>query len=110
MQSRTQKKLIKAYLRQLFLKSRERSNVCKRDAYTCQKCGKKQSKKKGCEVKINVDHVKGIDVWEEICNLIYDKLLCSAHLEDLQVLCTDCHAIKTAEERQASKLKLRKED
>jgi len=35
---------IKSALRQLWLRSRERAKRLKEDKYTCQKCGKKQSR------------------------------------------------------------------
>ena len=46
-------------LRRLSLRSRERSFAIKRDKYTCQKCGVKQSKAKGKEVKKAI-HEKAI--------------------------------------------------
>ena len=76
-------------LRQIFLKSNERAEALKRDRYTCQICGKKQSTKKGQECKVNVHHTQGIDVWDDIIELIYKELLCDA--SQLQVLCVDCH-------------------
>jgi len=76
-------------LRQIFLRSSERGEAWKRDKYTCQLCGVKQSKKKGLEQKTEVHHVKGISVWDEIIELIYKELLCDP--KDLQTLCPDCH-------------------
>lgn len=75
-------------LRQIFLKSIERSETMKRDNYTCVKCFRKQSQKKGHEIKINVHHKKGIN-WELILNTLKKELLCD--IEDLEVLCVDCH-------------------
>ena len=86
----TPRSRIRGTLRQLFLKSRERSEALKRDNYTCQDCGIKQTKKKGQEVKVQVHHKKGIDMWEQLIDLIYQELLCDP--EELQTLCEDCHA------------------
>ena len=76
-------------LRQIFLRSRERATAISRDKYTCQKCFRKQSKKKGQEFKVQVHHKKGIDVWSEIMELIYKSLLCDP--EELETLCKECH-------------------
>ena len=70
--------------------SRERSNCLKRDNYTCQKCGKKASTKRGQELKVQVHHIEGINVWDRVINLIYKDLLCP--VEKLQTLCEECHS------------------
>ena len=57
---------IKSALHQLFLRSRERGTAIKRDKYTCQKCGVKQSKAKGKEVKVEVHHKEGVLNWAEM--------------------------------------------
>ena len=82
---------IRACLRQLFLRSRERAKAIKRDKYTCQICGKKQSKAKGREQKVEVHHKTGID-WNGVCDLIRIKVL--QKTEDLETLCIDCHKKK----------------
>lgn len=87
--SRTQRSFIKNNLRRMWLMSRERAEALKRDNYSCQKCGIKQSKKKGFEVKVQVHHKKGINVWDEVIDLIYKDILCET--EDLQTLCKECH-------------------
>jgi len=76
-------------IRQIFLRSRERNDCLKRDNYTCQVCGGKQSKAKGKEFKVEVHHIKGVKVWDEIIKLIYNELLCNP--EYLITLCRDCH-------------------
>jgi predicted HNH restriction endonuclease len=82
--------LVYGRLRQIFLRSNERAYAIKRDSYTCQTCGKKQSKAKGREVKIHVHHIKEInDAWKEIEKIIYDKIL--VHPDGLKALCSDCH-------------------
>ena len=79
----------KRMLAQLFLRSRERALAMKLAGYCCGRCGKKQSKAKGREVSIEVHHLAGVKVWEEILNLIYSELLVSP--EKLMPLCRGCH-------------------
>jgi hypothetical protein len=93
---RTPKARIKGNLRMMFVRSSERSEALKRASYSCEKCGIKQSKKKGCEVKIEVHHKEGINVWNEVISLIQEKILCDS--SKLQVLCRDCHAEETAKQ------------
>ena len=84
---KTPRARIKGMLRQIFLRSGERAAAMKKTGYCCEKCGIKQSKKKGQEVKLNVHHKQGISVWNEIIDLIYKHLLeC-----ELEVLCVECH-------------------
>ena len=75
-------------IRRLWLRSRERAEVCKRQKYTCQHCGAKQSKAKGREVKIEVHHMDGID-WKGIAEIIRGRVL--SRPERLEVLCKPCH-------------------
>lgn len=70
--------------------SRERRAALKRDKYTCQICGKKQSKAKGREQMVEVHHIVGINIWDEVIGLIFDKILCNP--EKLKTLCPECHA------------------
>ena len=86
---RTPRSTIKGNLRRMWIRSRERATAMKRDNYSCCKCGIKQSKKKGAEVKINIHHLEGIDVWDEIIDLITEQLLCDP--DKLQTLCKNCH-------------------
>ena len=85
----TPKSRIRASLRQLWLRSRERANALKRDGYTCQKCGRKQSKAKGKEFKVEVHHKVGIANWDKIIESVYKYLLCD--VEHLETLCKTCH-------------------
>lgn len=85
----TPRSKIKAAIRQLWLRSRERAAALKREGYCCQECGVKQSKAKGKEQKIEVHHISGIDIWAEVVDLIADKIL--SHPDGLMVLCPDCH-------------------
>lgn len=92
MTEQTSKARIRSALRQLWLRSAERNAALKRDGYCCQECGVKQSKKKGFEQKVEVHHLEGIDVWDEIIILIQEKLLC--HPDKLITLCPDCHKLQ----------------
>jgi len=75
-------------LRRLWLRSRERSAACKREKYTCQRCGAKQSTAKGREVKIEVHHINGID-WNGIAEIIRERILVNP--DNLEVVCKPCH-------------------
>ena len=86
---RTPRSRIKGMLRQIFLKSKERGEALKRDLYTCQKCGVKQSRAVGHEQSVQVHHTKGIEVWDDVIELIATDILCD--IEFLQTLCPDCH-------------------
>ena len=90
---RTSRSRIKGMLRQMFLRSCERNECLKRDGYTCQLCKRKQTTKKGREIKVEVHHKRGIDVWNNIISLIQEQLLCD--VDDLQTLCRDCHSSLT---------------
>lgn len=79
---------IRAALRRLWMKSRERSQALKNASYTCAECGAKQSKAKGREVKVNVHHKEGVD-WEGLFDDIRRRLI---HTPDkYEVLCVGCH-------------------
>jgi predicted HNH restriction endonuclease len=80
---------IKSALRKLFLTSRERSNAIKRDNYSCQCCGAKQSRAKGKEVYVEVHHKDGINNWDELYKSIRKYLLCDP--EHLETVCKSCH-------------------
>jgi predicted HNH restriction endonuclease len=80
---------IRSALRQLWLRSRERASTLKRDGYTCQICGRKQSKVKGKEFSVQVHHKDGITNWEEVIDSIYDNILCDP--DYLETICKKCH-------------------
>lgn len=80
---------IRAALRKLFLRSRERAAALKRDKYTCRCCGVKQSRAKGREVYVECHHKKGIANWEKLMAAVREYLLC--HEDHLEVLCEKCH-------------------
>lgn len=81
---------IKNALRKLFLMSRERSLAIKRDNYTCQICGAKQSRAKGKEVYVEVHHEEGILNWQDLYDSIRKHLLCSP--DKMKTLCKKCHS------------------
>lgn len=85
----TPRSKVRAALRQLFLRSRERAAAIKRDKYTCTVCGRKQSKAKGKEFKVQAHHVDGIGNWDKIIDHVFSELLCSP--DKIQTLCPDCH-------------------
>jgi len=80
---------IRSALRQLWLRSRERAAAIKRDNYTCQRCGGKQSKAKGREFKVEVHHKSGVENWQELYNAVRKHLLVDP--EHLETLCPKCH-------------------
>ena len=67
---------IRAALRKLFLRSRERAARLKADCYTCQECGVKQSRAKGREVYVEVHHKRGVLNWQMVFDAIREGLLC----------------------------------
>jgi len=86
---KTPRSQVKNALRQLWLRSRERQFAIKRDAYTCQCCGGKQSKAKGREFAVQVHHKGGVENWEKLIDEVYKNLLCEP--EQLLTLCNSCH-------------------
>lgn len=76
-------------LRQLWLRSRERAECLKQTKYTCAKCGKKKSEKKGFEQKVEVHHKEGINNWDEMVECIRKNLLTTP--DKLEALCPECH-------------------
>ena len=84
----TPRSRVRAALRQVWLRSRERAAALKREHNCCERCGAKASKRVGHEVKIAVHHLNGID-WTYIIEEIYKHILCDPEL--LEVLCEECH-------------------
>ena len=93
---RTPRSQIRSALRRLWLRSRERASALKRDGYSCQECGKKQSKAKGREVFVEVHHLED-NMIDHITDLIAMYLLC--HPDGLQCLCKGCHQSETEKQR-----------
>jgi DNA-binding Xre family transcriptional regulator len=81
---------VRAALRQLFLRSRERAAALKAAGNCCESCGIKQSKAKGREVSIEVHHKQGVTNWEALIDMVYAELLCPPDM--LQTLCKSCHS------------------
>lgn len=79
---------IRACLRQLWLRSRERAATLKRDKYSCVICHRKQSKAKGKEFKVLVHHKNGIN-WENLIQLIRERLLQTP--DTLETRCEEHH-------------------
>jgi 5-methylcytosine-specific restriction endonuclease McrA len=90
-QPNTPRSRIRAALRQLWLRSRERAAALKAESYTCEECNRKQSKAKGKRVDIEVHHLDGVE-WDHLINEVYRVLLVNP--DRLQVLCKECHAEK----------------
>lgn len=88
-QLNTPRSAVRSALRRLWLRSRERQAALKRDDYTCQMCGLKQSRAKGKEVYVEVHHKIKIRNWEKIIDMIYQELLINPAW--LETLCKNCH-------------------
>jgi 5-methylcytosine-specific restriction endonuclease McrA len=84
----TPRSRVKNAIRQLWLRSRERASALKREKYTCQRCGVKQSVAKGKEVKVQVHHIDMID-WDGIVDGIIERVFQTP--DRLEVLCKACH-------------------
>jgi predicted HNH restriction endonuclease len=84
----TPRSKIRAALRLVWMRSRERAAALKREEYCCEECGRKQSKAKGRELSLEVHHKNGIE-WEKMIDYVYEKLLCDP--KHLKVMCLDCH-------------------
>jgi 5-methylcytosine-specific restriction endonuclease McrA len=91
----TPRSKVRQALRLLSLRSRERAACLKRDNYSCQVCGIKQSKAKGKEVSVEVHHVNGARI-ESIVDLVYEHLLCNP--DNLLTVCKCCHEKITSQE------------
>lgn len=89
----TPRSRVRNSLRQLWLRSRERAAAIRRDQYTCQSCGRKQSKAVGREFKVEVHHRHGIGNWEAAIDAVYENILCNP--EHLETLCPECHDSET---------------
>ena len=86
----TPRSRVRAALRQLYLRSRERAARLKLAGNCCERCKVKASKAKGREVSVQVHHTSGhIGNWEQVIDLVYQELLVDPSL--LEVVCVDCH-------------------
>jgi len=84
----TPRSKVRAALRRLWLRSRERAAALKASGYCCEECGVKQSRRKGHEVKVEVHHMDGLE-WDALIDYVYRHLLCSP--DRLEVMCKNCH-------------------
>ncbi len=85
-QPNTPRSKIRAALRQLWMRSRERAAALKATGYRCEKCGIKQSAAKGKEIKLQVHHEPKIN-WDGLIDLIVERLLEAPQFP----LCKKCH-------------------
>ena len=92
----TPKSRVRSALRQVWLRSRERAAALKRDHYQCQDCGIRQSTRKGHIVKVEVDHLDGIE-WNKILEYIYRHILVDP--SKLETVCRPCHQKRTRERK-----------
>lgn len=86
----TPRSTIRAALRRLWLRSRERAEALRRTGYCCQNCGIKQSRAKGKEISLEVHHVNHVSAnIEQAIDAVYACLIHPA--DQLMPLCKDCH-------------------
>ena len=85
----TPRSRVRAALRQVWLRSRERGAALKREGYQCQCCHVQQSAAKGREVALEVHHNAGIE-WENLIDLVFQHILINP--AGLTVYCKDCHS------------------
>ena len=81
---------IRTAMRRLWLRSRERAAALKATGYCCAECGKKQSRAKGRECRLEVHHRNGVTNWQAIEEAIRRELLIQH--DELVPLCKDCHS------------------
>ena len=85
----TPRSQVRAAIRKLWLRSRERAATLKRDEYCCTHCGIKQSRRKDYEQKVEVHHVNAIQQWDKVIDYIYRHILVDpAYLE---TICPECY-------------------
>ena len=60
----------------------------KRDGYACRRCGAKQSKAKGKEVRVVVHHIDGVR-WGGTFQEMAEDMYCG--IDRLLTLCKKCH-------------------
>jgi len=99
----TPRSKIRAAIRQLWMRSRERAKVLKDSGYRCTKCGVKKSMAKGREVKLEVHHSPQIN-WDNIIDLIAKNILEAPQ----KPLCQKCHKKEHPEQKKKTAKKKRK--
>ena len=86
----TSRSFIRSALRRyIWMRCAERAAALKRDKYTCQGCGRKQSKAKGKEFKVDAHHIYGIPNMDEIIDGIIEGLLQTP--ARIVTMCKGCH-------------------
>jgi hypothetical protein len=85
----TPRSRVRAALRQVWLRSRERAAALKRTKNCCERCNVKASVAKGREVKLHVHHKGHVTNWDRIIDMVFEELLCDPKF--LEVLCVECH-------------------
>ena len=85
----TPRSRVRAALRQLWLRSRERAAALKAAGNCCQGCQRKASVAVGKEFKVQVHHLEGIGNWEKVIDLVFEEILCDP--SKLRPLCRECH-------------------
>ena len=99
----TPRSRIRAAIRQLWMRSRERAKALKDSGYRCVNCGVKKSVAKGREVKLEVHHSPPID-WDNIIDLIAKNILEAPQ----KPLCKKCHKKEHPEQKKKTVKKKRK--
>ena len=85
----TPRSRVRAALRQVWLRGRERSQCVKNAGHKCEVCGVKSSVAKGKEQKLEVHHREGVLNWTEIIDAVYKYLLVAP--EKMVCMCPACH-------------------
>lgn len=81
---------IRAALRMLWMRSRERAACLKAHGNRCAECGVKASVAKGREVKLEVHHIHGVSNWDQLFSAIREHLLVDP--SKMKPLCKSCHS------------------
>ena len=87
---------VRAGMRRMWLRSRERGTAMKLAKRACSCCGAKQIVATP-DVRLEVHHTKGID-WEDMIDMFFERVL--QRPEDYTVLCKVCHLAEHEKEQQ----------
>jgi len=83
----TPRSTVRAGMRRMWLRSRERGTAMKLAGRACACCGAKQIVATP-DVRLEVHHKRGID-WEAMIDMYFERVL--QRPEDYTVLCKECH-------------------